>query len=102
MKRYVKARVTLQDDYSKLMPGTSRKTLTANVFINGSAATINTRPEEEGGADVRFDRITDVVVTEKGDEVEVSGRSEYLTAMGLVPEDQKVSILIKGGKCANC
>lgn len=103
MKRYLRARVTLLGDYATTLPGNHKKPFEANVFMNGAAAVINTRPIEVNGSDERLDRIIDAVLSTVDDNtVEISGRSEYLASMGMILADQKVAFQVKGGKCENC
>lgn len=103
MKRYMRARVTLLGDYVTAMPGNHKKPFEANVFMNGSAAVINTRPIEPNGSDERFDRILDATLTTVDDStVQISGRSEYLAGIGMILADQQVAFQVKGGKCENC
>jgi hypothetical protein len=101
----MRARVTLLGDYAEALGGNRKEhpQFQANVFVNGSAAVINGRPLTAGDSDERVDRILDAVTTQESDTaVTISGRSEYLQEMGLMPADQKVSFRVEGGKCEGC
>ena len=80
--------------------------MTATVFFNGSAGVLNRVRRGEGGRseDERIDRIFEATLTENSDgTVTIAGRSEYLDSMGLMPEDQRVTISVKGAeKCKDC
>lgn len=97
MKSFRKARVTWVGDHAYL--GDRKSPMTADVHVNGSAAAINV-------ADERVDRLLGVTVTEvrdgKDTVTQIVGRSEYLKAMGMHPDDQIVTVKVKGGKCLTC
>lgn len=104
MKKYRNARVTWIGDHSHLRDGQGdaiSMPIIGDVFINGPNAVVNS-----GGS--RVERILDVEVTEVNGKkpeqrgVDVTGRSEHLAKMRLHPDDQKVTVQVRGGKCATC
>lgn len=92
MKRYIQARVLFSD---AAYLGERENPMTATVFMSGNNAVVNVDDE-------RVDRIVDAEWSEKGDTVTIAGRSEYLEMIGLAPEDQQISIEVKGGGCTTC
>lgn len=106
MKKYRNARVAWQSDATYL-GGVIEAALpvTADVFVNGGNAVINA---EINGVATRIDRLLDAEITEhkgrraKDSGVNITGRSSLLSRMGLHPEEQKVTIEVRGAQCANC
>lgn len=98
MKSFRKARVEwVTDEY---LPDPRFKSgFKADVFVNGSAAVINV-------GDERVDRLLFVTTQERKDGkdevLEISGRSEYLRNMKLHPDEQTVTVRVKGAKCLTC
>lgn len=110
MKSFRQARVTWVSDSTYL--GNRTSPMTANVHISGNAAVVDAPYLDGDGQPIagegleRVERLLDVAVSEggKGKEAytEVTGRSEFLKQMGLHPNDQSVTIRVKGGKCLTC
>jgi hypothetical protein len=75
----------------------------AKVVKNGSVVSITVPNPDARRPGMRLDRVFDATWTDKGPlEVVITGRSEYLTAMGADAEGQQITILAQGGPGENC
>lgn len=72
------------------------------VVKNGSRVVMTIQSDPQRPAE-RLDRLFAVSWEEKANkEVVITGRSEYLEKMNVPVEEQRVTILAKGGVCENC